>query len=81
MGTASRSSGSSGKKRNTTRKNTRRMTTETNLMREADALQLDSEMNYEYRLPDFTLHTQLQIALFCFAVFIWVTHCKINIRI
>lgn len=75
MGTASRSSGSSGKKRNT-RKNTRRMTTETNLMREADALQMDSDMDYEMRLPGFTLHTQLQIAIFSFAVFIWITHRK-----
>ena len=76
MGTSSRTSGSSGKKRNTTRKNTRRMTTETNLMREADAAALDSEMDYSIRLPGFTLHTQLQIAIFCFAVFIWVTHRK-----
>ena len=57
------------------------MTTETHLMREADALQLDSDVDYEMRLPDFTLHTQLQIALFCFAVFIWVTHCKKKLMI
>ena len=78
MGTASRLSGSSGKKRNT-RKNARRMTTETHLMREADAVHLDSDMDYEVRLPDFTLHTQLQIAIFSFAVFIWITHRKNNL--